>query len=480
MKQDFCAKLRYILTAHLLILSLFADDSFSGYRQRYVPDEIIVKFKNQAPETKIHNIINKNCASIIHTSAYTGSRRIRVPAGKTVDQMLEQFNADPDVEYAELNYRVYAQFIPNDPLYSRQWNFQKTGGINIEPVWDLTTGDPNVVIAVLDTGVAYEDYGEYGLAPDLANAHFVAGYDFINFDSHPNDDEGHGTHVCGTIAQSTNNLAGVAGVAFNCSIMPVKVLDVNGEGSHSAAADGIHFAVDHGAKVINMSLGSDSDSSTLKNAVIYAYNHHVTVVCAAGNNYESGNAPLYPAAYSQYCLAVGATRFDRTRAHYSNTGSYIDLVAPGGDLNVDQNGDGYKDGILQQTFDDYPTDFKYYSAQGTSSSTPHVSAVVGLLISTGITGRDDIKEALENTAIDLGPPGWDQEYGYGLIDAFAAIRYFVAPGDFNFDGLVDFGDLKILCDHWLQDCPGLEMYPPEGDGIVNFSDYAIFVNLLPQ
>ncbi len=336
-KKSFCAKLLCILTAHLFVLSLFAADSFSDYRQKYVPGEIIVKFKDGTYQTKIHNITARNSTSIISTSTFAGFHRIKVPAGKTAQETVELFKADPDVEYAELNYYVHAHYIPNDPLYYKQWNFKKTSGINIEPVWDLTTGDPNVIIAVLDTGAAYEDYDEYRLAPDLANTHFVQGYDYVNGDYHPNDDEGHGTHVTGTIAQSTNNLEGVAGIAFNCSIMPVKVLDANGYGYDTTAADGIHFAVDNGANVINMSFGGDQDSRTLKDAVKYAYNHGVTCVCSAGNEYQSGNQPQYPAAYNSYCIAVGATRYDRTRASYSNTGSYIDLVAPGGDLSVSQS-----------------------------------------------------------------------------------------------------------------------------------------------
>ncbi len=137
----------------------------------------------------------------------------------------------------------------------------------------------------------------------------------------------------------------------------------------------------------------------------------------------------------------------------------------------------YEDGILQQTFDGDPAVFNYYLFAGTSMAAPHVSAVAGLLVSTGITEPDEIREALQNTAIDLGPA---DQYGYGLIDAFAAIRYFATPGDFNLDGLVDISDLKILLDYWLQDEPAVEMYPSEGDGIINFADYATFVNLLPQ
>jgi serine protease len=229
--------------------------------------------------------------------------------------------------------------------------------------------------------------------------------------------------VTGTIAQSTNYRIGVAGVAFGCSIMPVKVLDVNGLGDYFTLAQGIYYAVNNGARVVNLSLGADTPSTTLKNALAFAYQHGVTVVCAAGNEYLKGNPVEYPAAYDDYCMAVGATRYDNARAPYSNTGLYLDIVAPGGDMLVDQNGDGYPDGIVQQTFVLDPTTFAYYFFQGTSMATPHVSALAALLLSHGAKGPDGVRKAIETTAIDLGPAGWDPEYGWGLIDASAALTY---------------------------------------------------------
>jgi serine protease len=311
----------------------------------------------------------------------------------------------------------------------------------MQPAWEIETGDPGVIVAVIDTGVAYEDYEEfvdnpgrgkdywitYQQAPDLVNTNFVAGYDFVNNDEHSNDDEGHGTHVTGTIAQSTNNAIGVAGVAFGTSIMPVKVLNSKGSGTYADIADGIYFAADNGAAVINLSLGGTSTSSTLENAVSYAYDKGVTIVCAAGNEYESGNSPLYPAAYDAYCIAVGATTYNEARAYYSNTGSYLDIAAPGGDLYADLNGDGYGDGVLQQTFGSSPTDWGYWFYQGTSMATPHVAAVAALLIANGITGPDNVRDALEATAEDKGQEGWDSEYGWGIVDAYAALNYEAEP-----------------------------------------------------
>jgi serine protease len=473
-----------VLTAFLLLR--FAQIGFAGAavrpvglntdeRPKWLPNEIVVKFKSRLSQGGIDRINQRHAAAVLHTSPFAGFKRIKVPAGRTARQMVEFYNSEPDVQYAELNYYAYALFVPDDPHYSYQWNFNDAvAGINIEPVWDITAGDPNVIIAVLDTGVAYEDFKNFQQAPDFANTLFVPGYDFVNNDEHANDDDGHGTHVAGTLAQSTDNSLGTAGIAFNCAVMPVKVLSRRGVGTYTDIADGIYFAADNGADIINMSLGGASDSTTLRNAVAYAYNQAVTIVCAAGNEYQEGNPPAYPAAYDEYCIAVGATRFDQTRAYYSNTGSYLDLVAPGGDLYVDQNGDGYDDGILQQTFGSNPQDWGYWFYEGTSMAAPHVSGIAALLLSSGMTGPDAVREALQNTARDLGTPGWDQQYGWGLVDAYAALNYCYIPGDFNCDGSVDFEDLATLTAYWLENEPSVDIAPEAGDGIVNFLDFAKF------
>jgi serine protease len=442
---------------------------------KWVPTEIIVKFKDRLSEDHINRINQRHGTSVLHTSPFAGFKRLSVPAGKTSQQMVELYSSDPEVEYAELNYYAYAHFVPNDPYYTYQWHLYETyAGVNIEPAWDITTGDPNVIVAVLDTGVAYENYKGFELAPDLVNTRFVPGYDFVNDDTHPNDDDAHGTHVTGTIAQSTNNGLGAAGIAFNCSIMPVKVLNRRGEAPYTTVAEGVYFAADNGANIINLSLGGPDDSITLRDAVAYAYNHGVTIICSAGNEYELGNPTMYPAAYNQYCIAVGATRYDRTRAYYSNTGSYLDLAAPGGDLNVDQNGDGYGDGILQQTFGASPKDWGYWFYTGTSMAAPHVSGIAALLISTGITGPDAVREALQNTAADLGPAGWDAEYGWGLVDAYAALNYYQLLSDFNGDGFVDYKDLRIFAQFWLTGESFVDIAPEGGDGLVNLLDFARF------
>lgn len=307
----------------------------------------------------------------------------------------------------------------------------------MEKAWNVATGSPSVIVAIVDTGIAYENYDKFCQAPDLAQTNFVPGYDFVNNDSHPNDDNRHGTHVAGTVAQSTNNSLGVAGVAFNTSLMPVKVLDSRGSGTYANVASGIRFAADNGAKVINLSLGGTADSLTLKDAVVYAYSKGATIVAACGNSNSA--SCLYPAAYDDYVIAVGATQYDETKAPYSNYGPSLDLVAPGGNNNLDQNNDGYADGVLQQTFKDSRNvcKFAYYFFQGTSMATPHVSGVAALLIANGnadangdgITSPDEVRTVLQQTAEDKGATGRDDTYGWGLVDAFAALSFAPAPVD---------------------------------------------------
>lgn len=243
----------------------------------HIPHEIVVKFKDSVSKKKITEMNNKNSCKVMYTSPFAGFKRIKTPLNHSPADMVELYACNAEVEYAELNYCAHKTSVPNDPLYSLQWNFSDpNSGINIESAWDITTGNSNVIVAVIDTGIAYENYKGFTLAPDLANTNFVQGYDFHNDDEHPNDDEGHGTHITGTIAQSTKNSLGTAGVAYNCSIMPVKVLSNFGSGSHVNIADGIYFAADNNVNVINLSLGGPS-STTLENAISYAYNKGVTI-----------------------------------------------------------------------------------------------------------------------------------------------------------------------------------------------------------
>ncbi|MGB2865769.1 MAG: S8 family serine peptidase [Sedimentisphaerales bacterium] len=441
-----------LLAFHVLVQAGLGDDQllvmdpieYDG--PGHVPDEIIVKFKPGVSRSEVAKINSQHGTSVIYTSPFAGFKRFKIPKGLGAAKMVEILSKNPNVEYAELNYVAYALMVPNDPYYSPyQWHLDNPvyGGIGMEEAWDLSSG-VGVTVAVIDTGVAYEDrvdaipiggsgkfrYVTYKLAPDLAKTTFVPGYDFVNDDDHPNDDQGHGTHVTGTIAQSTNNNIGVAGVAYNCSIMPIKVLNSSGSGTYADIADGIYFAANNGAEVINMSLGGSSGSITLMDAVAYAHDEKsVTIVCSSGNE-GSATTVLYPAAYDDYCIAVGATNYLEQVTGYSNCGASLDLTAPGGD-GVDNNGDGYMDGVLQQTHNgsNY-SDFGYYFYTGTSMAAPHVSGVAALLISNGVaTTPDQVRGALESTAEDKGAGGWDSEYGWGIIDAYAALHWNSGPVD---------------------------------------------------
>jgi serine protease len=485
-----------------------AGDAVWQSRFMYVSGEVVVKFGCNASAGQVVAVQGGLGAEELYVSPFTGARVWQVPASRTVAAWVDFLTAHPLVAYAEPHYRRSALRVPNDTLYAYQWHFDDDhtynpngtssnpyggvngGGIRMEEAWTITGGHSRVVVAVVDTGVAYENYTipshekgtvksgvkTYQRAPDLAGTAFwqnsneipgnavdddgngfvddVHGWDFVNADGHPNDNNGHGTHVTGTIAQTTNNTLGVAGIAFNTTIMPIKVLDYAGGGTDVGVADGIYYAADNGAKIINLSLGGDAPSTTLETAVAYAYNHGVVVIAASGND---GAASVdYPAAYDAYVIAVGATRYDETRASYSNYGSSLDVVAPGGDVDVDQNEDEYGDGVLQQTFKPYesfvakadPTDWGYWFFEGTSMATPHVAGVAALLAAQDATLTPaQIRYVLESTGEDLGAAGRDDAYGWGLIDAQAALTSAEGMGErFDFgpsDGPVEAGYIQV-------------------------------------
>lgn len=421
-----------------------SDTGGNGGGKGPVSGELIVSFRPAATVAQVNGVYQANGANEVET-LYGSPRvkRITVPEAAR-DQVMEALSKHPLVEYVEPNYRAARTSVPNDPYYSLQWNLDNTqfGGIHAEAAWSVTTGT-GAVIAVLDTGIAYENYsdslGNYYASPDLNETNFLPGYDFVNNDSHANDDQGHGTHVAGTIAQSTNNASGVAGVAYGATLMPVKVLGADGSGTYSGIANGIRWAADQGAHVLNLSLGGGSASTTLQNALAYAHGKGVTIIAAAGN--DGLNQVSYPAAYDNYVIAVSATRYDEQIAPYSNYGTSIDIAAPGGDVSVDQNGDGYADGILQSTFSGTTDALGYYFFQGTSMAAPHVAGAAGLIVSLGITNPEDVRQLLTSTAEDKGDLGVDEKYGHGILDAGAAVA---AAAAFNNDPIA--GDDSLTTD----------------------------------
>jgi serine protease len=331
----------------------------------------------------------------------------------------EKISFEPSVLYAEPNYYRHAHLFPNDPYFRYQWHLPWPH-LSTLLTWDITTGS-GVTVALLDSGVSYRNAAPYALAPDLAGTLIIPGWDFVNADANPDDDSGHGSHMCGCIAQTTNNLVGVAGVAFSSTVLAVKVMDSLGDVTIADESDGIYYATNNGARIINMSLGGVGISATEQAAVVFAYNQGVTILGSSGN--AGSTVPEYPAAYPE-CISIGGVQYDRTRASYSNYGAELDLVAPGGNITVDQNFDGYADGILQQTHDgtDFST-FFYYFMEGTSPACALASGVAALVISksTAVLTPLQVRNILESTAIDLGATGWDQEYGWGEIYAYGAV-----------------------------------------------------------
>ncbi len=351
-----------------------------------------------------------------------GVSRMRIPEDASVKDVAAALEGDYRVRYAEPNYiaRIAATPSTSDTYVGYQWSLDQ---MNVAEAWAYGRGE-GVVVAVVDSGV------RAGGPDGIAN--LLPGYDFYNNDSDPTDDNGHGTFVAGEIAQATDNGVGLAGTAPGVSILPVKVMSRQGYGDINAIASGITYAADQGADVINMSLGSAYSSQTMYDACQYAANKGVVLVAASGNEFASSLS--YPAGYDMV-ISVGATRYDGSRAGYSNTGTGLDLVAPGGDLSRDQNGDGYADGVLGETFENNRWTYTFW--EGTSMASPHVAAVAALVRAQGNYTPDEVRDILTRTATDTGSAGYDTETGYGIVNAAAAVA--LAAGSSGGSGGTDTG-----------------------------------------
>ena len=384
------------------------------------------------------------------------------------EAVARRLDAQPDVEYAQARYRVRPLFVPNDPLYTQQWNYPM---LDMERAWDINPGAASsLTVAILDSGVAYRNISlrfsttpvrldgvlfpslgnidvPFAAAPELGPSdRFVAPRDFIWDDTTPVDMDGHGTHVAGTIGQVTNNSVGVAGMAFNVRLMPVKVIDGFWDayfgspfvGTDDVVARGVRYAVDNGAKVLNMSIGrTGPPAPVVQEAIAYAVSRGAFVSVAAGNEFQDGNPVERVAEFAPQIdgmVAVAAVGRDRARAVYSSTGPYVELAAPGGDFSRG----GATSMVLQQTYDstfvdtyvDGPSRFRaprfdvfgYIRYQGTSMAAPHVSGFAAMLMQQGITSPAAIEAAMKRYATDIGASGRDNEYGFGLINPRAALR----------------------------------------------------------
>lgn len=368
-------------------------------------ERMIIKFRKPIGKNAGKAILELNGISVTSSVEPLNFHSVMIRSDAEARRIAILKNS-PLVEYAEPDFRVSVALAPNDPSYgTQQWNLPQ---IQAPQAWDISTGS-SVVIAVVDTGVSLTH-------PDLSSK-LVSGATFVEGTTSADDDYGHGTHVAGIAAAATNNATGMAGVSWGARIMPVKVLDASGWGNTSDIASGIIYAVDHGAKVVNLSLGGSSASQTMLGAVNYALGKNVVVVAAMGNYALSGNPIMYPAAYPGV-IAVGSTNNSDIRSPSSQFNTYTSVSAPGVGVysTVPSSSMPISDA----------SGYKYLN--GTSMATPHVSGLAALIL----TVHPDyswplVKTIIEQSADDQGSAGWDQYYGWGRINAYKALTSTISP-----------------------------------------------------
>jgi serine protease len=459
---------RLALLGLTLLAAVLAFGAARARAAAYVPHEVIVGYRPGAVETPALARFGVRSSSPAPTP---GSRVLHLRPGESVAAAIARLRRQSGVAYAVPNYlahmaggssgggsteaaeaQVAGEFYPDDGGRSdraqgwelMQWNMLPASGVNAPQAWANLlgvhrAGGKGVVIAVLDTGVAYRNWKNFERSPDFGRTHFVAPYDFVSNNKYPLDRNGHGTFVAGIIAESTNNGIGLTGLAYGASIMPIRVLDASGEGDEATIARGIRYAVKHGAQVINLSLeflpsqvSRGSEIPQIVSAIGYARRHGVTVVGAAGN--DETDQIAYPAR-TPGVISVGATTRDRCLADYSNGGSGLDIVAPGGgnDAIMPNEPQCHPErslpSIYQLTLTSPPhwNRFGYPNYYiGTSMSSPEVAGAAALVIASRVIGShptpDQILARLEETATTLPVGGTkpNSDYGYGLLNAGAA------------------------------------------------------------
>ncbi|WP_241254709.1 S8 family peptidase [Brevibacillus sp. SYP-B805] len=358
-------------------------------RSHFVEHEVVVRFSPRPSQAAIDAMLKKAHA---HVKRDYGHAMIIKSESLTTKQLMKLFAEHPDSIYAEPNYLLLPNRVPNDILYRRyQWNLPLIG---MEQSWNVSRGSGKVVVAIVDTGIDL-DHPEF-------RGKLATGYNVLEDNHYPMDDNGHGTHVAGIIAARTNNRVGIAGMSWNSRLMPVKAIGADGSGTAFDIAQGIRWAADHGADVINLSVGNYTSSAALREACRYAYDKNVVLVAATGN--DATDQPGYPAAYREV-FGVSAVDHNRNRADFSNYGDYVDVVAPGVDI------------ASTYIYSDYA------ALSGTSMACPHVAALASLIRSVNPDlSSEQVMNIMRSTARDLGRPGKDPLYGYGLIDVNAAVH----------------------------------------------------------
>ena len=366
---------------------------------RHVSGEILVGFRQGTTLVDIAQLNTAHGAAIIDAIPQLRVVRVRIPKGSDEGRVAAAYQRNPHVQYAEPDYIASVLNTPNDPYFTGgyQWNMAK---VQASSAWDVTTGSASVVVAILDTGVDLSH-------PDLQGK-VVASVNFSD-SSTVNDLNGHGTHLAGIVGAATNNGQGVAGLGYNTTLMNVKVMGDNGTGGYSWVAEGVVWAADHGATVINLSLGAQFGSSTLEDAINYAWNKGVVVVAAAGN--YASSTPFYPAAYPNV-IAVASTDINDHLASSSDYGDWVDVAAPGTNI------------YSTLPLNDPLQPGGYGLMGGTSIASPHVAGLAALVftrvVDSNADGRlnDEVRSCIEQNADDIGVAG----IGSGRINALRSVQ----------------------------------------------------------
>ncbi|MFH0773561.1 MAG: S8 family serine peptidase [bacterium] len=397
----------------LVFISFFSTNVFAQKENSndHIPGQVLVKFKNGTSQSVVDTETKRQNGKITGKIDKLNVLVLKIPQAAE-EKVITALSQNPNVEYAELDYIAQASMTVNDPYFSTQWGLENANDADIDAstAWDITTGN-GTIVAILDSGVSKNH-------PDISTQ--VIGRTKFSDSSTDDDIYGHGTHVGGIVAALTNNNMGVAGVCPACKLLSVKVLNDGGSGAYSWIANGIMYAVDHGAKVINMSLGGSQKSTTLENAVNYAWNNNVVVVAAAGN---SGNpSKTYPGAYTN-AIAVAATDNQDKKAYFSEYGDWVDVAAPGESIYSTWN-DNSSPSDPQPVCLSSIECYKY--ASGTSMSTPMTAGVVGLIWSTGkYNTASEVRNRLESTADKI--PGTGTYWVAGRINAASAVNNYIIP-----------------------------------------------------
>ncbi|MFH1468612.1 MAG: S8 family serine peptidase [Pseudomonadota bacterium] len=367
----------------------------AGPLAEHSPGVLVVDFADGTTEEHIREVATRTGIPLAYSSAVSEDEALTSAEVGDVAAALALLAAEPGIEVAAPAVTMQALGYPDDPRWGEQWNMRLVGA----PVgWRVGAGR-GVTVAVIDTGVSP--------VSDLDGVDLRAGMSFVPGVSTAADDQGHGTHVAGTIAQATHNGLGVAGLAPRVTLVPYKVLGADGSGRDDHIAAAVDQAVDDGVDVINLSLGG-GHSEVLHLAVQKAAAAGVVVVAAAGN---SGREGVSCPGHAVGVLGVGSVGPESTIAPYSSWGEGLDLVGPGGDTTMEGGG------VLQQTLDD-----QLAAWQGTSMASPHVAGAAAVLLGAGAGGPERVKSLLLGSTVDLGEPGYDTHYGYGLLDLAAAVR----------------------------------------------------------